>query len=241
MTDYKEVNKFKFPGIIRDQKGYGDNLVKALTKGSEAIKNIYDSSKEKGNASGWYEHRFVFIQMLFNKGCLLKIKGQQKPIDSSIFNVLDADINYMISNPSDPQEKQAVKTSRVVVESFLKGENHLHDIYSKVEKQEYKELSNRKDSAGWMKHYFGFMEMMFEQGIAILIPEDTALKESNITHDNSQSNTIDCKLLQQIKSNLLYKYGIEQIDSDEVYDQYEKEHGVSLSREERDRLDDECF
>ena len=65
-----------------------------------------------------------------------------------------------------------------------------------------------------------------ENGLTEVIKAKTDLKDSNISHDNSQSDEIDCKVLQQIKSNLLVKYGKKHIDTDEVYDQCEKEYGV---------------
>ena len=130
MSDFKEISSFKFPEYLKDQKGYGLKLTRALIEGQKSIKELYQSSLGGGNQSGWYEHRFIFIQLFFNKGYFFKVKGHDGLIDSSIFDLLDININNMIEHPGDSQEKQAVKTSKVVVNSFLKGEEVLERNYS---------------------------------------------------------------------------------------------------------------
>lgn len=197
MENMKEITDFKFPKFILDQNGYGKKSVKAIIAGDEAVYRLYNSSLSEGNQSGWYEHRFILFQMFFNKGCVFKLREHNKYIDSNIFSLLDINIVNMIEHPSDSQEKQAVKTSREVVNSFIKGKEILDNSYSialknkKSAKQDREgDLKNRADSVIWLEEYYGVIKTMFGNGLSILIPNSDSVNTDTNKEIASVSNNI---------------------------------------------------
>jgi len=243
MNDCKELSNFDFPKLSTSKVGaqIANSFLKSFLEGKKGLKRIYGNANKSKSEHHWYMHRFIFLQTFFNQGCVFKNVNTNEIIDSNIFDSLhDINVELITKNPRDRGEKIAAYVSKDIVTNLIKGESFVNSNYNEAEGiEEYK--LRKQDHTGWLRQYYTFVDMMFEKGIVICVSTNNNTKNvDNIKIINS-SRLPSCEELYIIKRQLLKQSESETIDTDHIYDEVENKHDIHLSKDMRNKFDDECF